>query len=108
MNVCVCEVVTVLVVVLWMWQVGFVGSSEVFWALMCLHVNVESKHFEIWTVRKPGRSEETGDQTNQREGGPGSYSDSLYGGWGQGPRPIQPALRHRDKGPITLLQPRPP
>lgn len=82
-------------------QVGFGRSSEV----LRLHVIMESKHFEIrlQTVRKLGRSEETGDQTNKKEGESGSYSESLYGGWGQGLRPIQPSPE--TQGPITLFQP---
>lgn len=54
---------------------------------------------------REGRSGETGDQTNlikHRESQ--SYSESAWGGE-QGPRPIQPALRHMDNSPTTLLLP---
>lgn len=93
---------------LWMWQAGFRRSSEVLWEHGCVYMwtwNLNT--LKYGSVRMPGRSGETRDRTNKKRGKPGSYSESLYGGWGQGLRPIQPALRHRDKGPITLLQPQP-
>lgn len=56
----------------------------------CLQVNMESKHFEIWiwTVRKPGRSEETGDQTHKEKGNQGPIQRACMGAGGRGRDPF--------------------
>lgn len=59
-------------------------------AVRCLQGNMESKHFEIWIwiVRKPGRSEETGDQTNKKRGNQGPIQGVCRGLGGRGQDPF--------------------
>lgn len=51
---------------------------------------MESKHFEIWIwiVRKPGRSEETGDRTNKKRGNQGPIQGVCRGLGGRGQDPF--------------------
>lgn len=88
------------------WQVGFSGSSEVQWEHGCVSMwTCNLNTLKYGCVRMPGR--ETRNQTNKKRRNLGPIQTDPHSDWGQGQEPIQPALRHRDKGPITLLQPRP-